>query len=57
MVVEHSRCVAWRNGASLGEAPKTSRIVSLNCRTLPNPAAKAISVNESDVVSTSSRAV
>ena len=43
--------------SSVGEVANTSRIVSLNCRTLPNPAAKATSVNGNAVVSTSNRAV
>ena len=38
-------------------AANTSRIVSLNWRTLPNPAAKAMAVNDIAVVSIRMRAV
>ena len=50
-----SRCVRWRR--SLGAAAYTSRTVSLNWRTLPKPAAKAMSVMPRSVVSISVRAV
>ena len=41
----------------MGEAAYTSRRVSLNCRTLANPAAKAMSAKVRSVVSMSTRAV
>lgn len=43
--------------SSLGVDAYTSRMVSLNCRTLANPDANAISVIGSSVVCTSTRAV
>ena len=46
-----------RARSSDGEVANTSRTVSLNWRTLPNPAANATSVNGSVVVSISTRAV
>ena len=47
---------AWR-GARSGVAAYTSRTVSLNWRTLANPAAKAMSAKVRSVVSISTRAV
>ncbi len=41
----------------LGDCAYTSSIVSLNCRTLPNPAANAMSASPRSVVSTRIRAV
>ncbi len=46
-----------RERSSVGLEANTSRTVSLNWRTLPKPAANAMSVNVIDVVSISSRAV
>ncbi len=46
-----------RPRSSVGVAAYTSRIVSLNWRTLENPAAKAMSAWVSRVVSMSTRAV
>ena len=54
-VVERSP--RWRPRNSVGVQAKTSRTVSLNCRTLANPAANATSAIAIGVVSTSSRAV
>ena len=42
---------------SRGVVAKTARTVSLNCRMLAKPAAKATSANRRSVVSTSTRAV
>ena len=50
----------WRRArvrSSVGVVAKTSRTVSLNCRTLAKPLANATSVNGSAVVSISVRAV
>ncbi len=41
----------------VGVAAYTSRMVSLNCRTLANPAANAMSAKDRSVVSISTRAV
>ena len=57
--VRPARDPTWRGRVrrSVGDVAKTSRIVSLNWRTLPKPAANATSVSDRSVVSISSRAV